>query len=476
MHLEYKYVVALIAIFGTTLYVLDTNIVNVAVPALEQDFHARTDTVEWVITAYPISLAMFLPFSGWAGDRFGTKRMFIISLGLFVGSSALCAFAWSIESLIAFRILQGVAGGLILPMGQTMVFRAFPIAERAKAAAITVTPVTFVSAIGPMVGGLFIDHLSWHWIFLMNLPIGIAGMVLAFIFLKEQREPNAGGIDLPGFVLAASGLACLLYGLSRAGQYGLNNGTVIGFSTAGVLLLWAFVSVERRVPRPMVDLRLLQNRLFAAATATGGAGFAAFISLVFLLPLFLQVGRGTSAFESGLIVVPQGLAVFACAPFMGRVYRRYGPRLMLSISFFLMALTAFAFLLVDFSTPLWLIGLLMVARGVGLAGMVVGGQAASFATIAAGDTGRASALNAIVRQVGGSFGVAIIATVLTSRLGHYGVTLGEGAAQAKVLVAVHETFFVAGVLSLIASATAFVFIRDHDAAESRGRVATAAAE
>src|SRR6266498_3654695 len=211
--LEYKWIVGIVFVFGLFMDLLDMTIVNVAIPKLSEDLNASTTQVQWVVTGYLLSLAVFIPVSGWLGDRFGTKRIFMTALFLFTSASLLCGLAWSIESLIAFRVLQGIGGGMLTPVGTAMLFRAFPPQERARASAILVLPAVLAPATGPVLGGYLVEYYSWHWIFLVNLPIGLVGLVIAALYLREQREAAPGRLDLPGFFLSAPSLALLVYAL-----------------------------------------------------------------------------------------------------------------------------------------------------------------------------------------------------------------------------------------------------------------------
>jgi EmrB/QacA subfamily drug resistance transporter len=218
--IPYKWLVAAVFVAGLFIDLLDTTVVNVALPALGREFGVGTTTLEWVIAGYLLSLAVWVPASGWLGDRFGTKRIFLVALAAFTIGSALCGLAWSIESLVAFRVMQGIGGGMMTPVGTAMLFRAFPPAERARAAGILMVPAAVAPMLGPIVGGALIDLASWRWIVWINLPIGALTFVLAAVVLKEHVEPPSGGLDLPGLLLCATGLPAALYALSRGPEDG----------------------------------------------------------------------------------------------------------------------------------------------------------------------------------------------------------------------------------------------------------------
>jgi EmrB/QacA subfamily drug resistance transporter len=243
--------------------VLDATIVNVALPTLGRELGVSNATLEWVVTGYLLSLAVFIPASGWLGDRFGTKRIFLIALGIFLVGSALCGIAWDAPSLIAFRILQGIGGGMLTPVGTAMVLRAFPLAERAKGSAIIAVPAVIAPVLGPVLGGLLVDTVGWRWIFFVNLPVGLLGLVFAAVVLREQRHAQPGRFDVPGFLLAGLALVLGLTGLSRVPTEGWSSPLVLGSCLVGLACAVALVVVERRRLEPMLDLGLFGDALFA---------------------------------------------------------------------------------------------------------------------------------------------------------------------------------------------------------------------
>src|SRR5439155_7739698 len=248
--IEYKYIVGVVFVFGLFMDLLDMTITNVALPTLKFDFSTSTTTIEWVVTGYLLSLAVFIPGSGWAGDRFGTKRVFMFALSMFTTASLLCALSSSIEWLIAFRILQGVGGGMLSPVAFATLWRAFPPEERSKAAGIMVVPAAVAPASGPIVGGVLLKYTTWHWIFLINIPIGVAALLISALYLREHKEPAAGRFDPFGFALSAAGLSMLMYAIAEAGNRGFDDRRVIAFGLPALALIAAFVVVELRTREP----------------------------------------------------------------------------------------------------------------------------------------------------------------------------------------------------------------------------------
>ncbi len=473
-NLPYKWIVATIYVCGLFMDIMDSTIVNVALPTLGRTFHAGNTTLEWVLTGYLLSLAVWVPASGWVGDRFGTKKTFMFALAMFTASSALCGLSWNIGSLIVFRLLQGVGGGMLTPVGTAMMYRAFPPQERAKASAIVAVPTMVAPAVGPIIGGWLVTDVSWRWIFYINLPIGVFGFLFALFKLKEHREPSAGRFDFWGFLCSGAGLALVLYGLSRGPEDGWTAANTLVSLIAGAALFVVLVVVELRDRFPMLDLRLFKDRMFRNANLFMFVAISGLMGVLFVLPLYLQELRGISALDSGLTTFPQALGMIAIVQFSTRLYTRIGPRRMMIPGMFGLAATTAAFMLVGLHTDLWWIRGLMFARGLTLGIAMVPMQTATFATIKPQDTGRASALMNTNRQVGGSFGVAILATILSERATAHvpaavaaaaqrGDRIAQAAAARGTLFAYHDVFFAAALLSLVGMAFAFL-IHDEDAA------------
>src|SRR5436309_5109235 len=263
--LDPKVSVSIVFIAATFMSIMDGTIVNVALPSLARQLNVPYSSIDAVVVAYLVSLAVVIPASGWLGDRFGTKRLFLLALALFSFTSALCGLAGNFTLLVLFRFLQGLAGGALAPVGTTMLYRTFPPAQRVRISSILIIPTVIAPATGPLIGGLLVDSLSWRWVFFVNVPLGIAAFLFGLFFLQEHREPKAGRFDLPGFLLVGIGLALVLYALSEGPTSGWTSLTVLGSTLGGLLLLSTFVVVELRRRETLLDLRLLGNRLFRTA-------------------------------------------------------------------------------------------------------------------------------------------------------------------------------------------------------------------
>jgi EmrB/QacA subfamily drug resistance transporter len=461
---DYKWLVGAVFVCGLFMDILDTTIVNVALPTLAREFDASTASIEWVVLGYLLSLAVWIPASGWIGDRYGTKKVFLFALAMFTVASALCGQAETLRELVTFRVLQGIGGGMLTPVGTAMLFRAFPPIERAKASTILIIPTVLAPALGPVVGGWLVTDVSWRWIFYVNLPVGVFGFVFGFLFLREYREGTAGRFDVPGFVLSGGSLALVLFALSQGPEAGWRSPEVLTTGALGVLLGVALVLVETRIPNPMLALRLLRERMFRNANIVLTLTYGSFVGVLFLLPLFLQELRGLTALESGLVTFPQALGVIVSSQIVGRLYVRVGPRRLIFFGMCAMTMVTASFALVDLETNLWWVRAIMFLRGICMAFSFVPLQAATYANISVADTGRASAIYSTQRQVAAALGVATLATVLITRTN----TLNEGATSPAQLahgaLGGYHAAFLVGALLVGCAALSALLIRDEDAA------------
>lgn len=463
--LEYKWLVGIVFVLALFMDLLDITIINVAIPTLAQEFGASTTTIEWVVTGYLLSLAIFIPISGWLGDRFGTKKVFILALTMFLVGSIACGLAWDVDSLIAFRVLQGAGGGMLTPVGMTMLFRAFPPQERAAASAVLAIPITVAPAVGPILGGYIVDYHDWPWIFFVNIPVGIVGLIAAIALLKENVSETPGRFDVPGFALSATGLVAIVYALARAGSHGFDDSQVLVLGLGGAALLGVFTLVELRTAEPMIDVRLLGDKLFGASNVVQLVGNAGQMGAFFLLPIFMQAQMGMDAFHVGLALFPMAIGVAIAAQPAARVYPKVGPRKMMIVGFTGMMVLTFALALIDYGTSSWWIAANMLVRGMFFGLLIIPMQAASFATIAPTAMGRASSIFSVGRQVAASLGVAVLATALTTRLTYHDAQLGNPATSEAALSAFHDAFIFAGAMAILGIIACF-FIDDKAAARA----------
>jgi len=457
-----KVAVSVVFVAAMFMSIMDVTIVNVALPTIGRDFSVSPTAVDTISIAFLVSLAVFIPASGWLGDRFGGKRVLLIAIAVFTIASALCGLAHSLGELVAFRVLQGAGGGMLAPVGMAMLFRAFPPAERIRASAILTVPTTLAPALGPVLGGLLVTDLSWRWVFYVNLPIGAAALAFGAVFLRQTTETQPGRFDRAGFLLSGIGLGLLMYGVSEGPDLGWGSATVLACVAAGLVLLVVMVAVEMRTPEPIVALRLLGNRLFRSSNGVMILGSVAFIGTLFVISLYYQDGRGLSALQSGLSTFPEAVGVMLGAQLASRVlYPRLGPRRHIAAGLTGVAVSIGLLSLLGAQSSLWWARLLMFALGFAMAQVFVPTQAAAFATITPAATGRASTMFNAVRQLGGAIGVALLTTVIVL----IGATHRVAGHEVPNLTAYRITFLVAAAVSLAAVASA-LSIRDADAAPS----------
>jgi EmrB/QacA subfamily drug resistance transporter len=460
--MQYKWVVAIVYVTALFLDILDTTIVNVALVPLGEHFHSNK--VEWVVLGYTISLAVWIPASGWLGDRLGTKKVFLFALAAFTAGSLLCSLSQSMGQLVLFRVVQGIGGGMLTPVGIAMLYRAFPPSERARAAMVVMIPALCAPALGPVLGGLLVTHASWHWIFLVNVPIGIVAFFFGMSHLRDHREGNIGSFDVPGFILSGAALALIVFALSDGPLAGWTSKSVVMTAVLGVICAVLMVAWELHVPLPMLDLRLLTNKLFRQCNVVSLLSMASFLGLTFVMPQYLQLLRGQNALISGLTTFPQAFGIMVSSLVAGRVYAYVGPRRLMTGGLLAAGLTIATFTQIGLDTSLWTIRVLMFLRGLCMGFAFVPMQAATYATITPAQTGRASSIFSTQRQIGVSLGVAILASILTAHM-QLDVVLGSNADAATIdraLTGFHIAFGTA-VLFAFMAAFAAMFISDREA-------------
>jgi EmrB/QacA subfamily drug resistance transporter len=403
-----------VVVLGTIMTVLDLTIVNIAIPTLRRDFAASISTVQWVLTGYMLAFASVIPLTGWASERFGAKRVWLVSLLVFLLGSTLAGAAWSIESLIGFRVLQGLGAGMILPVGQTILAQAAGPQRMGRVMSLIGVPMLLAPIFGPVLGGLIVDAWSWRVIFFINLPIGVAAVVAAQVLLPEARPQLGQRLDLLGLALLSPGIALFLYGMSEAGNHGgFGNAQTIVAGSTGLLLVALFVWHARdRARTALIDVSLFARRGFASATAANFLLPMALFGSLILLPLYYQVVRHEEPLQVGLLLMPQGIGAALVMPFAGFLTDRIGARLVVSAGVVISALGALAFTQIGSDTSYLYLSAALFVLGMGAGSTIMPSMAAAFQTLSREETPRGtSALNAIQR-IGGAIGTAVFAVVL----------------------------------------------------------------
>ena len=419
MRLAYKWRVLISVIFGLFMVILDSTVVNVALQTLRVEFKAGLDTTQWVISIYVLALGIATPLSAFLADRFGIKRTYVTGLALFVVGSFICGISptSTIGVLVAARALQGLGGGLALPLGTALLFSAFTVEEQGVAFGVFGIALVVAPALGPILGGLLVDHGLWRWIFFLNVPIGALGVTLASLWLREHKSERKPRFDIPGFITSTLGFGSVLYAASIASDSGWTSTRVLTFFAIGAVSLVAFALIELYVAKePLLNLRLLRLPVFTLAIIVGWVSVLALFGAEFLLPLYLQELRGKTAFETGLILLPLAISSGIVAPFSGRIYDKIGARPLMIVGFGLLAINTWQLAQINGDSPVsWLI-ILLILRGLALGLTIQTTLVISLSVVPGREVARASSLLNATRQVVQSIGVAVLATVLVATL------------------------------------------------------------
>jgi EmrB/QacA subfamily drug resistance transporter len=409
--------------------ILDTTIVNVALETLGRDLHSSLVDIQWVITGYKLSLAAVIPITGWAARRFGAKPVSLLSLVLFTAGSALCGLAGSTTELILFRVLQGVGGGLILPIGQLMMARAAGPERMGRVMGIVSVPAMLGPILGPTLGGLIVDNTSWRWIFYVNVPVGIVAFVLGLRLLPHGDREETDPLDLRGLALMTIGLPLLTYGLAEVGATGgFDTVHVVAPLVGGALLLGAFALHALHVPRPLLDLRLYRRGTFSSASVAMFCLGAALFGSMILLPLYWQQIRGESVVDTGLLTAPTGFGMALVMPLAGRLADRFGGGPLSLLGVLVTAAATVPFGLIGTHTSITWLCVAMFVRGIGVGLAFMPAMSAAFAALEPAELPDATPQLNVIQRVGGSIGTAVLAVVLQRALtGANGLSAQAGA-------------------------------------------------
>jgi EmrB/QacA subfamily drug resistance transporter len=410
--------IATVVVLGTIMSILDTTIVNIAINHLSEDFDAPLPTIQWVATGYLLALATVIPLTGWAADRFGTKRLYMTSLVLFLAGSALSGMAWSAHSLIGFRVLQGLGGGMIMPAGMTILTQAAGPQRVGRIMSVVGAPMLLGPILGPVLGGWLVDDVSWRWIFYVNIPIGAVALVLAARILKPDRPQPHHRLDVLGLLLLSPGLAALVYGLAETGSHaGFSGAKEILPTLAGIALIAAFVwHALRTRGEPLIDVRLFARRVPAVSGLTMALFAAAFFGAMLLLPLYYQVARGESALHAGLLMIPQGVGAAIMMPIAGRIVDRTGAARVVLPGLVLTLLGFGLFTQVAADTPYMLLMSASFVAGLGIGATMMPTMAAAYQTLTHAEVSRATTAFNIVQRGFGALGVALMSVILANQL------------------------------------------------------------
>lgn len=427
------YRLAAVVVLGSIMSILDATIVNVALDTLHRDLHASLAQIQWVATGYMLALAAVIPVSGWTARRFGTRRVYLVSLVLFTLGSAACGLAWSTASLIGFRILQGVGGGMLMPIGQMVLARAAGPQRMGRVMSVVAVPMLLGPIFGPMIGGVLVQNASWRWIFYVNVPVGVIAFVAALLMLHPEPSEEAGKLDRIGLVLLAIGVPALTYGLAEYGQHNAFVPRAWVPIVIGVATIVAFGRHALRSAAPLLDVRLFRRAGFSAASLTtfciGGALFGSMI----LMPLFFQTVRGDGAALTGLLLAPQGLGAALAMPIAGKLTDRMGGGILTVFGTLVLLGGTLPFVFIGAHTSYGLIAAAMVARGIGMGFTMMPAMTAAYALLQPREIADATPQLNVLQRIGGSIGTALLAVILSRSIAsHLAAAQASGSKTSQV--------------------------------------------
>jgi EmrB/QacA subfamily drug resistance transporter len=500
----------LVALIGAFMSILDTSIVNVATPTMMNVFNADPNSIQWVSTIYMLALGVVIPLSGWLGDLLGFKRLYILSMATFVAGSLLCALAWDLNSLIGARVIQAIGGGMIMPTTMAMIYRMVPRDKIGSGMGIFGIALLVAPAIGPTLGGYLVEYVDWRWIFTINLPIGVIGMLLALFILPEFQSKHPGKLDIGGAVTSATALFCLLLALTKGSDWGWTDEKTLLLFCVSFFSFVLFIYLELTSTNPLLDLRVFKYPSFTLANLTIIVTMIGMFSGLFFLPLFLQSIRGIGAMETGLLMMPGALLSGLMMPIIGRLFDKIGARPLVILGLLTMAFITFLYRNLNLATATSTIMLWTMFRGLVMPLANMPAQTAAMVDIPTEMIGRASAITNIIGRVASSFGIAVLTSMLTRRqtihaarltwevtpanstamgfIQHAGAYMGGGAhgksmalayiwgliEKTSFVTAIDEVFIVTAAFTLIALVPAFFLKRSKPAAAGQQRQAAMA--
>jgi len=407
--------VLLVIIIGTFMAILNGSIVNVALPKIMAIFNASPDSIQWVLTCYIMTLGVVMPITGYLGDTFGYKRTYFVALAIFITGSALCGLSWSVNSLVAARIIQAIGGGIMQPLGMAFIYRVTPRSQIGMVLGIWGIAAMAAPAIGPTLGGYLVEYVNWRLIFYLNVPIGIANLFLASLLLKETKLIRGQTFDYVGLITSTVGVFCLLLALSQGAKHGWGSPYIVSLLVTAVFSLTIFTFNELSHPEPLLELRLFRNGLFTISTIIGSVLNVGMFGGMFLLPLLLQNVLGQSAMKTGLLLLPAAIFTAIAMPISGRLFDRYGARGVTIGGLAMVTFTTYIMGSFNESTPFFVMSCWLILRGFGMGLSMMPVTTAGMNTVPMHLVGKGSALGNVIRQVSASLGIAMFTTIMQHR-------------------------------------------------------------
>lgn len=412
---SYKWFALATIMLGLFMAIIDANIVNIALPHMMSSFSTNVDRIRWVVESYALAFAIFTLTTGWLREAIGIKKTFILGISIFTTASFLCASAWNVESMIFFRVLQAVGGGIMMPTGFTLITESFPPEERGTAFGYFGIVIVFAPTVGPTIGGYLVDNLSWHYIFYINLPIGILTLILSILILREFKTLSYKKFDFWGFATLAISLASLLIALTDGQSKGWNSDYILSLFATSIVTLIAFIIIDLKVKNPIIDLTIFSNFHFAMIAFLNIFRSMGLFGRIFLLPLFLQNVVGYKATTTGLLLMPGAFTSGITAPIFGKLTDKFGPRLFIIIGVMLITVSNFLYHNLEINSSYVFILIPMILFGIGMGSLNAPITSTAMNIVKKHQVGMVSTILSVIMQVGGAFSVAILGTILNNR-------------------------------------------------------------
>lgn len=415
-HVDYKWVALAVVLFGTIMTILDSTIVNIAVPTLQHDLHAGSyNDIAWVVTGYLLAQGAVIPLTGWATDRWGTKRLYLLTIVLFTVASMLCGVSQNLAELIFFRVVQGIGGGMLMPIGMTIILQAVGPQNMGKVMGIFGVPMLIAPAIGPVLGGYFVQDFSWRLIFYVNVPIGIVGFLAASRFLRESHRTAGLRLDVVGLMTGVPAVLALMYAVDRSTGQGWSSPVVVCLLVASVVLMGAFIVRQLRTPEPLLQLSLFRDRTFSWSMVLSFIIVTTLFGTMLLLPLYLQEVHNYGPIETGLLLLPQAAMAAVSMPVGGYLTDRFGPKWVVATGLVLLTIGSVVLAQIHYDSSNWLVVGALLLRGVAMGFAMMPTMSAAMARVPRRYTSRASSITNTLQRVSSSVGIAVLVTVLAGQ-------------------------------------------------------------
>jgi EmrB/QacA subfamily drug resistance transporter len=453
--------------FGLFMIMLDNTVVTVALPAIQEDLGADLSALEWIVTGYALTFAAVMLTGGKLADLLGRRLIFVVGLAIFTLSSLACGLAGSEELLIAARIAQGVGAALMNPATLSIISATFPPQQRGMAIGIWAGVSALALAIGPLVGGLLTEHLSWHWIFFVNIPVGVLAVAASYLFITESKDDTHESMDLPGLATSALGLFALTYGLIEANSYGWTSGRIVGSFVVAVVSLTAFVVIERRRRSPMLDLSLFRSGTYAGANIAMLLVALSMFGVFFFVSLYMQNILGYSAVQAGAAFLPMTILIILIAPIAGKASDKFGSRWLMTIGMLLIGVQLLYLSQLGVDSSFWNLLPGFLVGGLGMAITMTPTVAAATRAVPVEKSGVGSAVLNAMRQVGGSLGVALMGAIVAAQAS--GRTPIDG-----FMAGFERALFVAALIAFAGAIVAFALVRQEAASDEPVQLEVAA--